>query len=219
MSGPSGTVTFLFTDIEGSTRLWEAAPEAMGRALERHAEIVRGEIERQGGYVFATGGDGFAAAFGRAADAVAAATAAQALLLAEEWANDATVRVRIGLHTGEAVERGSDYFGPAVNEAARLMAIGHGGQVICSAVTAALLPEEVAAVDLGEHRLRDLSSARRVFQIGDETFPSGSQPRVSRGWADSPPTLRCSASRSPRPLQSARSRGSPARGGRRPERR
>lgn len=168
---PSGTVTFFFTDIEGSTRLWAADPDAMGTALERHDEIVRGEIEQRGGYVFATGGDGFAAAFERAADAVAVATTVQALLGAEAWADGATLRVRIGLHTGEAVERGGDYFGPALNECARLMAIGHGGQVLCSAVTAAVLPEGSDLIDLGEHRLRDLTTSRRVFQIGAEEFP------------------------------------------------
>ena len=102
---------------------------------------------------------------------MAATTAVQALLSEEKSAQDATVRVRIAPHTGEAVERGGDYFGPAVNEAARLMAIGNGGQVLCSAVTAALLPEEVALVDLGEHRLSDLEPARRVFQVGDGNFP------------------------------------------------
>jgi class 3 adenylate cyclase len=168
---PSGTVTFFFTDIEGSTRLWAADPDAMGTALERHDEIVRGEIEQRGGYVFATGGDGFAAAFERAADAVAVATTVQALLGAEAWADGATLRVRIGLHTGEAVERGGDYFGPALNECARLMAIGHGGQVLCSAVTAAVLPEGSDLIDLGEHRLRDLTTSRRVFQIGAEECP------------------------------------------------
>ncbi len=171
MAGPSGTVTFLFTDVEGSTRLWAAAPEAMGAALERHDDIVRHAIEANGGYVFATGGDGFAAAFARVADAAAAAAFAQELLTGEAWPDAAPVRVRMALHTGDAAERGGDYFGPALNEAARLMAIGHGGQVLCSAVTAALLPPELGLVDLGDHRLRDLTSARRVFQLGNGEFP------------------------------------------------
>jgi predicted ATPase/class 3 adenylate cyclase len=164
-------VTFLFSDVEGSTRLWESHGEEMRSALAVHDEIVRAEIEGHGGYVFATGGDGYAAAFARAADALAAAAAAaQARLLAVEWARDVTVRVRMGLHTGEVEERNGDYFGSAVNEAARLMAIGHGGQVLCSAVTAGLVGQHTV-VDLGEHRLRDLSSPRRVFQVGEEKFP------------------------------------------------
>jgi predicted ATPase/class 3 adenylate cyclase len=162
-------VTFLFTDIEGSTHLWESAPEAMRNALARHDEIVRGAIERHGGYVFATGGDGFAAAFGRAGDAVAAGVQAQAGLAGEMWPGGAVVGVRMGLHTGEAVEREGDYFGTAVNQAARLMELAHGGQVVCSAVTASVvadtLPPDVKLVDLGEHLLRDLSRREHVFQV------------------------------------------------------
>jgi class 3 adenylate cyclase len=99
---PSGTVTFLFSDVEGSTRLWEQHPHAMGLALARHDEILRSSIEAHGGWVFATGGDGFAAAFTRAADAVGAALAGQAALAAESWPVGVTIRVRMGLHTGEA---------------------------------------------------------------------------------------------------------------------
>jgi predicted ATPase len=161
----------LFTDIERSTRLWSDAPEAMKSALERHDAIIRGEVEGYGGYVFATGGDGFAAAFARAADAVSAATKAQALLSQEDWPDGAQLRVRMGVHTGEAAERAGDYFGRSVNEAARLMAVGNGGQVLCSAVTAGLLPPERTIVDLGEHRLHDLTSPRRVFQVGEGEFP------------------------------------------------
>jgi class 3 adenylate cyclase len=110
-------VSFLFTDIEGSTGLWESAPDAMRTALARHDVIVRDAIDRRGGYVFATGGDGFGAAFGRAVDALAAARDAQAALAAERWPEAAVLRVRMGLHTGEVDERGGDYFGPAVNRA------------------------------------------------------------------------------------------------------
>src|SRR5579864_6954222 len=131
MGPPSGTVTFLFTDIEGSTRMWEAAPEAMQSALARHDEIIRGAIDRHGGYVFGTGGDGFAAAFSRAADGVAAALAAQAGLAGEGWPDGAALRVRMGLHTGEVDERDGDYFGAAVNRAARLTAVVNGGQIVC----------------------------------------------------------------------------------------
>jgi predicted ATPase len=162
-------VTFLFTDIEGSTGLWETAPEAMRVALARHDALVRGAIDTHGGYVFATGGDGFAAAFGRAGDAVAAAVEAQAGMAAEAWPDGAAIRVRMGLHTGETEERDSDYFGTTVNRAARLAAAGHGGQVVCSQVTAGML-EEVPLVDLGEHRLRDLDRPIRVFQVGEGSF-------------------------------------------------
>jgi predicted ATPase len=163
-------VTFLFTDIEESTRRWEEMPEPMRDALARHDQIVRGSIEEHGGYVFATGGDGFAAAFGRAGDAVAAAVEAQAALIAEMWPEEAAIRVRMGLHTGEAFEREGDYFGPAVNRTARLMALANGGQVLCSSVTAELTQLDVQLYDLGEHRLRDLSAPQRVFQVGDGRF-------------------------------------------------
>ena len=169
MGAPSGTVTFLFTDIEGSTRLWDTAPGDMRAALEGHDAIVRGAIEVHRGYVFATGGDGFAAAFASPIDAVAAAGAAQAALGLESWPEAAMLRVRMGLHTGVVDERGGDYFGPAVNTAARLMGIGHGGQVLCTAVTAELLGG-TQLVDLGEHRLRDLSAPQRVFQVGEGRF-------------------------------------------------
>jgi predicted ATPase len=165
-------VTFLFTDIEGSTRLWEDAPDAMRAALERHDEILRTAIDTHAGFVFSTGGDGLAAAFARAGDAVAAATDAQALLAAQTWPERAPLRVRMGLHTGETVERDGDYFGPTVNRAARLMAIAHGGQVVCSNATAALLDPSAGLVGLGEHRLRDLGAPEVVYQVGQGTFPT-----------------------------------------------
>jgi predicted ATPase/class 3 adenylate cyclase len=167
---PSGTVTFLFTDIEGSTRLWESVPEAMAAALARHDEILRAAITTHGGFVFSTGGDGVAAAFGRAADAVAAAVLAQGQIGAEAWPHAATIRVRMGLNTGEVEERGGDYFGPAVNRAARIMAAGHGGQVLLSATTAALVGA-AELVELGAYEFAGLASPERVFQIGAEQFP------------------------------------------------
>ena len=172
---PSGTVTFLFTDIEGSTRLWEAAPEAMRKAVARHDDVVRWVVEAHGGYVFATGGDGFAAAFRRAGDALEASLRIQQQLIAESWPDAAPIRVRIGLHSGEVEERGGDYFGPAVNRAARVMAVAHGGQVLLSATTASivrdLLPSEASLLDLGTHRLRDLSEPEALFQAAHPDLP------------------------------------------------
>jgi len=168
---PSGTVTFLFTDTEGSTQLWEAAPDAMRAALAWHDSILRVAIEAHDGYVFATGGDGFAAAFARAGDALAAGEKARMALVSEEWPEEAPLRVRMALHTGEAAERDGNYFGGAVNRAARLMAVGHGGQLLVSAATAELLTG-TELVDLGEHRLRDLDRPLRVFQVGEGRFPA-----------------------------------------------
>jgi predicted ATPase len=164
-------VTFLFTDIEGSTQLWESAPDAMRAALASHDSILRDAIEAHGGYVFATGGDGFGAAFARAGDALAAAEQARTALATEQWPEEAPIRVRMALHTGEAAERDGNYFGGAVNRAARLMAVGYGGQLLASAVTAELLTS-AELVDLGEHRLRDLAAPLRVFQVGSQRFPS-----------------------------------------------
>ena len=171
MGVPSGTVTFLFTDVEGSTRLWQHDEPAMRAALARHDELLSRVIADHGGTVFSTMGDGVAAAFASATAAIGAARAAQRTLTDEPWPTAAPIRVRMGLHTGEAEVRGGDYFGTAVNRAARLMAVGHGGQVLCSAATAELAGDAVELVDLGEHRLRDLDRAMRVFQAGPASFP------------------------------------------------
>jgi class 3 adenylate cyclase len=122
---PTGTVTFLLTDIEASTRLWEEFPVQMADALARHDAIVRSAITERHGYVFGTAGDGFNAAFRIARDALDAGTAVQAALAAEAWPEPIDVRVRMGIHTGTADERGGDYLGPTLNRAARLMAAGH----------------------------------------------------------------------------------------------
>ncbi len=171
MSAPSGTVTFLFTDIEGSTRLWQADEPAMRAALSRHDEILRKTVAGHGGVVFSSMGDGIAAAFPSASGAVAAALVSQRLLGAEVWPSATSVRVRMGIHTGEAEVRDGDYLGTAVNRAARLMAIGHGGQVLASSQTAGLV-SGVEVADLGWHRLRDLSGTMQVFQIGGGAFPA-----------------------------------------------
>jgi predicted ATPase/class 3 adenylate cyclase len=167
---PTGTVTFLFTDLEGSTRLWEEHPEAMKAALARHDELVRGAIEEHGGSIVKTTGDGAHAAFATAEAAVRAALGAQLALRDEPWPETTgPLRVRIGLHTGSAELRDGDYYGSAANRAARVMAVAHGGQVLCSQATADLvrdvLAEGTGLVDLGEHRLRDLSRPERVFQV------------------------------------------------------
>ena len=167
-SPPTGTLTFLFTDIEGSTKLWERHPAAMQTALARHDEILRGATEQHGGYVFKTVGDAFCCAFPTAPDALEAALDAQRLLLKERWA-EGPLRVRMALHTGAAEERGWDYFGPPVNRVARLLSAGHGGQVLLSAVTHEMvrdrLPAGAALIDLGERHLKDLFRPERIFQL------------------------------------------------------
>ena len=166
---PSGTVTFLFTDLEGSTRLWEEHPAAMQSTLARHDAILREAVESHAGHVVKHTGDGGFAVFATARDALGAAVAGQAGLAEERWGSTGPLRVRMGLHTGEAQYREGDYFGTALNRAARLMAVAHGGQIVCSRATADLardgLPTDVGLVDLGEHRLRDLSRAEQVFQV------------------------------------------------------
>jgi predicted ATPase len=141
----------------------------MGTAMARHDELVRSAVAAHGGYVFSTGGDSFAVAFARAGDAIAAAMDTQFALAAEMWPAEGAIEVRMGLHTGEVEERDGDYFGSAVNRAARLMALAHGGQVVASAATADVaadsLPPGVKLMDLGEHLLRDLSRRERVFQV------------------------------------------------------
>ncbi|MBV9334227.1 MAG: adenylate/guanylate cyclase domain-containing protein [Candidatus Eremiobacteraeota bacterium] len=169
MSRPSGTVTFLFSDIEGSTKRWERDSVAMSQSLQRHDEMMRESIEAHGGYVFKVIGDAFCAAFATAPDALAAAVHAQRALAGADFSSVDGLRVRMALHTGDAAERGGDYLGPAVNRVARLLAIGHGGQVLLSNTTADLvrdaLPPELALRDLGLHGLKDLSRAEHVFQV------------------------------------------------------
>jgi predicted ATPase/DNA-binding CsgD family transcriptional regulator len=162
-------VTFLFTDIEDSTRLWEEAPAEMADALRAHDMIVRGTIERCGGYVFGTGGDGFCAAFSTAADAATAAVEAQ-----EQLRDDLAVdfAVRMALHTGEATERDRNYFGTEVNRAARLMSLAHGRQVLVSDATEVLLRDRVTLRPLGEYRLRGLRGRMPVHQLVADGLPT-----------------------------------------------
>jgi predicted ATPase/class 3 adenylate cyclase len=166
---PSGTVTFVFTDIEGSTQRWERDRAAMEEAVRRHDAVVGAAITGCGGHVFKTVGDAFCAAFSRAQDAVAAALAVQRALAAEDFSAVGGLHVRVAIHTGSSDERNNDYFGPAVNRVARLLALGHGGQVLVSSVTTELthdaLPAGATLRDLGEHRLKDLGRPERVYQL------------------------------------------------------
>jgi len=159
---PSGVVTFLFTDIEGSTRRWEAEPEAMKAALAAHDEVLRSAIEEHGGWLFKHTGDGMCAVFTSPRAAVDAAIEAQRAL---------ELPVRMGISTGEAELRGSDYFGAVLNRAARAMAAGHGGQVLLDGVTAGLL-RGLNLLDLGSRRLRDISQPVQVFQVCADGLPT-----------------------------------------------
>jgi predicted ATPase/class 3 adenylate cyclase len=166
---PTGAVTFAFTDIEGSTTCWDRDRAAMQGAVRRHDAIMRAAITEHGGHVFKTVGDGFCAAFTHPADALAAMLDAQQKLAAEDFAGVDGLRVRMALHTGSADERDGDYFGPAPNRVARLLAIGYGGQILMSGVTRDLahdgLPDGAALIDLGSHRLRDLAEPEHVWQL------------------------------------------------------
>ena len=152
---PSGIVTFLFTDIEGSTRRWEADADGMRKALAAHDEALRTAIEAHGGWLFKHTGDGVCAAFASPRSAVDAAVAAQRAL---------ELPVRMGLATGEAELRDGDYFGAVLNRAARVMAAGHGEQILLADSTAGLV-SGVDLVDLGPRRLRDLQTPVQVFQV------------------------------------------------------
>ena len=169
---PTGIVTFLFTDIEGSTRLLEARPAAYRDELTRHDAIVRRAVAAHAGAIFQTRGDGFCAAFVSPVEAARAALDAQLALSDAE----SRVKVRMGLHTGEAELRGDEYFGAPLHRCARLMDSAHGGQVVLSAVTAALvgevLPPGARLTDLGEHRLRDLVRPERVYQLDGAGLPA-----------------------------------------------
>ena len=171
MPEPTGTVTFLLTDVERSSAQWDEHAAEMAAALAQHDALVRDAVARAGGVVFSTAGDGFAAAFDTAHAAAATAAAIQRDLAVAA----SPLRVRMGLNTGETHERGGDYFGPTLNRAGRLREIADGGQVVCSELTARLLSEglqPVELVELSEHRLRDLRRPERVWQSGaSESFP------------------------------------------------
>ena len=178
---PTGTVTFLFTDIEGSTRLWQQHPEPMKQALLRHHALLQQSIESSNGYVFQIVGDAFCAAFHTAAGGVAAALAAQRALAAEPWGETGPIRVRMALHTGTAdlhagEHKAGEYMsGLTLSHTARLLSVAHGGQILVSNATQELvrndLPSLVELRNLGLHRLRDLTRAEHVYQVVAQRLP------------------------------------------------
>ena len=180
MGFPSGTVTLLFTDVEGSIRLWEADREAMAEASAGYSRIVREQVEVAGGQVVTSVGEAFRAVFADPSAALAAAVAVERAVGAEPWPPGSPVRVRVALHAGACVERDGDYAGPVVNRAARLLAAGHGGQVLVSGamyeLLAGRLPDGIGLRDLGEHHLRDLGRPERVFQVTGPGLPEGFGP-------------------------------------------
>ncbi|HEY0345719.1 MAG TPA: BTAD domain-containing putative transcriptional regulator [Solirubrobacteraceae bacterium] len=198
---PSGVVTFLLTDIEGSSRLWEADPDAMAAALELHDESIARLVEHHDGRLLKDKGEGDAtlSVFQRASDAVACAAGLQGDLAIATPAAPLDLRVRMALHSGEAQERDDDYFGPVLNRAARLRALAVGGQTVVSQTTSELvrdrLPDGLALVDLGLHELRGMSRPERVFELraatGDDAGGAGGRvelplPRSLQIPADAP---------------------------------
>lgn len=182
---PTGTVTFLFTDVEGSTRLWEQVPLPMREAMARHDLLVEGCVTANAGELVRPRGEGDSrfAVFARATDAVSAARDLQQALFAEAWATPRPVRVRMALHTGQADLRAGDYYGSEVNRCARLRAIASGGQTLLSQITFDLvrdaLPAQVLIRDLGEHRLKDLQRGEHVFELDVIGLPADFPPLQS----------------------------------------
>jgi predicted ATPase/class 3 adenylate cyclase len=177
---PTGTVTFAFTDIEGSAPRWERNRAAMRDAVRRHDALLHALFAGHGGHVFKTTGDGFCAVFATAPDAISAALDAQRALFTEDFSAVDGLRVRIAVHTGLADERDSDYFGPTVNRVARLLAISHGGQILISGVTRDIahddLPAGATLEDLGSQRLQDLAEPEHVWQLSIAGLPSSFPP-------------------------------------------
>ncbi|MEQ1822467.1 MAG: tetratricopeptide repeat protein [Fimbriimonadaceae bacterium] len=173
---PGGTVTFLFTDIEGSTKLWDAHSELMRTSLARHDAIMRSAVFSSGGYVFKTIGDAFCVAFATANQAVQAALSAQIALNSESWPLETPIKVRMALHTGTVESRDDDYFGPPLNRVARVMATAHGGQSLITLSTYELvrdtLPLGTTTKELGSHQLKDLARPELVFQLIHSDLPA-----------------------------------------------
>ena len=159
-------VTFLFTDIESSTALWDGEPLAMSEALKIHDDVLRAAIAGQRGSVFSTAGDGVGAVFGSAPEAVGAALDAQRAFAAVAWPTTVPLRVRMGVHTGAAEERDGDYLGPTVNRAARVMGLARGGQILVSLSSRkALYDDALEFVDGGEYRLKGFAEPERIFAL------------------------------------------------------
>src|SRR3954464_6928485 len=197
---PSGTVTFLFSDMEGSTRLLkQLGRDRYGELLSAHNALLREAFTANGGIEIDRQGDAFFFVFRSAGTAVAAAAAAQRAMHAHEWPDDTPVRVRIGLHTGEASVSGEGYVGFAVHQAARIGDLGHGGQILVSRTTAALveheLPPELELRSLGEARLPGLDRSEELFQLVSEGLPDrfpplgARRPSVPAPQPDGPPLL------------------------------
>jgi predicted ATPase/class 3 adenylate cyclase len=177
---PSGTVTFLFSDIEGSTQLLTRLGEHWGAALADHRRLLRAAFAENGGYEVDTQGDAFFVAFARASDAVDAALAGQRALMVHRWPDDAELRVRMGLHTGEPTLVDNRYVGIDVHRAARVAAAAHGGQIVCTQATRDLL-DSTPVVELGEHRLKDLTAPQRLYQVCGEGLPQEFPPLRTLG--------------------------------------
>jgi len=183
---PVGTITYMFTDVEGSTRLWQQHHHEMRNVMARHDSIITSAVEAHRGTVVRPRGEGDSifAVFLRATDAVGATCAAQQLLLREPWAEGIGIKVRMALHTGESELREHDYYGAVVNRCARLRSIAYGGQVVLSQATAELvqdtLPEGVQLRDIGVHRLQDMQRLEQVFQLLHPDLPSEFPPLKSQ---------------------------------------
>ncbi|HEY2968958.1 MAG TPA: adenylate/guanylate cyclase domain-containing protein [Casimicrobiaceae bacterium] len=179
---PTGNVTFLFTDIEGSTRLWEADRNAMAQILVRHDALLRAAIEGHGGQVFKTVGDGFCAAFDTAVGALSAAAAIQDAVSAEDWRAPGALRVRCALHTGLAEQRDDDYFGPTLNRLARLLAHAQGGETLLTAATFEIvrdfLPTELEVEERGELALKDLARPEHIYRMANRQSPVKIAPKT-----------------------------------------
>ncbi len=170
MQGHETVMTFLFSDIEGSTRLWEGHADEMSAALKHHDELLAAAVEGNDGRVFKHTGDGICAVFAEPVAAIEAAVSAQCYFSAASWLTPHPIRIRIGIHSGKAFERGDDFFGPSLNRVARLTDAAHGGQILVSHDAAAIgraeLPSRYELVSLGQHRLRDLGPPSPVYQVG-----------------------------------------------------
>lgn len=204
---PAGTVTLLFTDIEGSTRLWEERSAAMRLAVSRHDALMRHAVESRRGRIFKTAGDAFCVAFAAADDAVAAALEAQRALAREPWPDALPLRVRMALYSGAVESRDGDYFGPALNRVARLLSAGHGGQTLLAESARQLsrdaLPPLASLASLGEHTLRDVTLPETIYQLCHPDLPREFPPlreATATGGAPppaSPPTTATAAAPEP----------------------